>query len=65
MNVDKYLNSEIKDLLLKFPKIGALLDEYNIYCSECSRGTCLLKDALVIHNLDKEDEKILVYKIAE
>ena len=65
MNVDKYLNSEIKDLLLKFPKMGVLLDEYNIYCSECSRGTCLLKDALEIHNLDEEDEKILVNKIAE
>lgn len=65
MSVDKYLNSGIKDLLMKFPKIGALLDEYNIYCNECSRGTCLLKDALEIHNLNIEDEKILVNKITE
>jgi len=62
MSVDKYLNSGIKDLLMKFPKIGALLDEYNIYCNECSRGTCLLKDALEIHNLNIEDEKILIIK---
>jgi len=65
MSVDKYLNNGIKDLLMKFPKIGALLDEYNIYCNECSRGNCLLKDALEIHNLNKEDEKILINKITE
>ena len=65
MSVDKYLNSGIKDLLMKFPKIGALLDEYNIYCNECSRGNCLLKDVLEIHNLNKEDQKIFVNKITE
>jgi len=56
MSIDKYLDCGIKDLLMHFKKIGALLNEFNIYCNECSRGNCLLKDALEIHNLNKEDE---------
>jgi len=65
MSVDKYLDREIKELLNKFPKIGDIFDEYNIYCNDCSRGTCLLKDAMELHNLNKDDEEILINKIIE
>jgi len=44
MNVDKYLDCGIKDLLMQFPKIRELLDEIKINCAECSGGTCELRE---------------------
>ena len=65
MNVDKYLDCGIKDLLMQFPKIRELLDEIKINCAECSGGTCELRDVIEIHNIGEHDEKILINKITE
>jgi len=65
MNVDKYLDCGIKDLLMQFPKIRELLDEIKINCAECSGGTCELRDVIEIHHIGEHDEKILINKIIE
>ncbi|MFX0010855.1 MAG: hypothetical protein ACFE9R_11100, partial [Candidatus Hermodarchaeota archaeon] len=65
MPIDEFLSSEIEDLLIRFPKIKALLAEYNIYCGDCNRATCSLRDALEIHNLNKDDESLLLDRISE
>jgi len=65
MNVDKYLDCGIKDLLMQFPKIRELLDEIKINCAECSGGTCELRDVIEIHHIGEHDEKIHINKIIE
>ena len=62
--MEKYLNKGIKDLISEFPKVGDILNEYNIGCVPCSAGTCLLKDIVQIHNLSPEDEEELMARIA-
>lgn len=62
-NMDKYLNRNIKELIAEFPRIGEILDSYNIGCRNCSVGSCLLKDIIGIHNLTPETEANLMYEI--
>src|SRR3989338_7910024 len=62
--MEKYLNKGIKDLILEFPKVGDILNEYNIGCLPCNVGSCLLKDIVQIHNLSSEDEEELIVRIA-
>ncbi|PIQ89234.1 MAG: hypothetical protein COV72_04090 [Candidatus Omnitrophica bacterium CG11_big_fil_rev_8_21_14_0_20_42_13] len=61
--MEKYLNKGIKDLISEFPKIGDILNEYNIGCVPCNVGSCLLKDIIQIHNLSSEDEEELMARI--
>ena len=62
--MEKYLNKGIKDLISEFPKVGDILNEYNIGCVPCSVGSCLLKDIVQIHNLSSGDEEELIARIA-
>lgn len=62
--MDKYLNSSIKEVIVKFPEIADILNSYNIGCVNCGVGTCLLKDIVSIHNLSSQDEEELMSKIA-
>lgn len=62
--MEKYLNKSIKDLISEFPKIGNILNEYNIGCVPCNVGSCLLKDIVRIHNLSSGDEEELIVRIA-
>ncbi|MDR4509837.1 MAG: hemerythrin domain-containing protein [Candidatus Brocadiaceae bacterium] len=57
------LEEEIKDIIGKHPEVGSILEEYGIGCSPCSVGSCLLKDIVGIHNLDPQQEAILMYRI--
>src|SRR3989338_9941471 len=63
--MEKYLNTPIKEVITKFPKIADILNEYNIGCVPCNVGSCLLKDIVEIHNLSLEDERELMTKIAK
>ncbi len=58
--VEKYLNTNIKDIINEFESIQTILDSYNIGCAPCSVGTCKLKDIIDIHNLDEVKEKKLL-----
>jgi iron-sulfur cluster repair protein YtfE (RIC family) len=61
--VEKYANKGIKDIILEFPRIGQILEEYGIGCGPCIIGICQLKDILQIHKLSKEAEEALMRRI--
>jgi len=61
--METYLNSPIKEVISKFPKIGEILEAYEIGCVPCSVGTCLLKDIIEIHNLSEEDEQEVMARV--
>ncbi len=58
------LQTPIKELIGRHPKVGSILDEFGIGCVPCSVGTCLLSDIVEIHDLSPEDEKSLMARIA-
>src|SRR5208282_1332017 len=62
--MEKYLNKGIKEVISEFPAIGSILDEYNIGCTLCGVGTCLLKDIVQVHNLQPEEERELMGRIS-
>jgi hemerythrin-like domain-containing protein len=61
--LENVLNKEIKDIITACPEVGRILEEYGIGCTPCSVGSCLLKDVVGIHNLDPQQEAILMYRI--
>ncbi len=60
-----YLNKGIKEVIVEFPEIEKILDEYAIGCSTCGEGLCLLKDIVEIHNLEQDKEKEMMGKISQ
>lgn len=46
----------IQDVMQSYPEIGEVLASYDIGCTTCKVGVCLLKDVVAIHGLSKEDE---------
>ena len=46
----------IQDVMQTYPEIGEILARYDIGCTACKVGICLLKDVVSIHGLSKEDE---------
>ena len=62
--MESYLNTPIKEVISKFPKVGEILDEYRIGCVPCSVGSCLLKDIIQVHNLSEEEEREVMARIA-
>lgn len=62
--MDAYLRTGIKELIGRYPAIGAVLEEHGIGCVPCSVGTCLLSDIVEIHNLPPEEEEDLLGRIA-
>ena len=54
--MQEYLNRNIKDLITQYPKVGKILERYNIGCTTCSLGSCLFKDIIEIHNLAPDAE---------
>jgi hemerythrin-like domain-containing protein len=63
--METYLHTPIKEVITKFPKVGQILEEYEIGCVPCSLGSCLLKDIIEIHNLSEEDEQVVMARIAK
>lgn len=53
----------IQDVIATHPKIGEILNSYEIGCVTCKVGICLLKDVVAIHGLSKEDEAAIETKI--
>lgn len=56
-----YFNNElgekaIQDVMQAYPEIGEILSRYDIGCTTCKVGICLLKDVVSIHGLSAEDE---------
>lgn len=61
--MERYLNMAIKSVITDFPKVGTILNDYEISCVTCSVGTCLLKDIIEIHNVPKQIEAEMMKKI--
>ena len=55
----------IQDVVKDHPKIGEILDEYEIGCVGCSVGICLVKDVVTIHYLGEEIEAAIEKQINE
>ena len=62
--MEEYLDQNIKDIIARFPGVGAVLDEYKIGCTACAAGTCRLRDIVEIHNLPAAEEDKLMGRIA-
>ena len=55
----------IQDVMQTHPEIGEILARYDIGCTTCKVGICLLKDVVAIHGLSKEDEANIELEINE
>jgi len=62
--MEQYLRTPIKDVIGRFPAVGAILDRFGIGCVPCSVGTCLLSDIVEIHALPPGDEAELLLGIS-
>jgi hypothetical protein len=57
MNFSNELGEKsIQDVMQTYPEIGGILARFDIGCTTCKVGICLLKDVVSIHGLSKEDE---------
>jgi hemerythrin-like domain-containing protein len=64
LSVEEYLNKGIKEIISEFPEVEKILDEFEIGCSTCGEGLCLLKDVVEIHYLDEDVESELMARIS-
>gem|GEM_PF-630122 len=46
----------VKEAIAAHPAIGEILERYGIGCGKCSIGTCLLREVVAVHFLDRETE---------
>ena len=56
-------NQPIKEVIETHPRIGEILNKYEIGCLECSIGTCLLKDVVAVHVLGDAIDAIIEKEI--
>ncbi len=49
-------DTAIQEVMQKYPVIGEILARYDIGCTTCKVGICLLKDVVAIHGLSPEAE---------
>jgi hypothetical protein len=55
----------IQDVMQTYPEIGDILSRYDIGCTSCKVGICLLKDVVAIHGLTRENEANIEKEINE
>lgn len=60
-----HLNREIKQVIEEYPEIGDILNQYGVGCTDCTVGTCFLKDVVDIHFLPPEEEEPMMKAIEE
>lgn len=49
-------SKNIKDVISTYPRIGEILDAYEIGCTKCTVGTCVLQDVVTVHFLGDDVE---------
>lgn len=52
-------------MITRYPRVGVILNEFEIGCVACSVGTCQVKDVVGIHGLSPEREAALFTKIRD
>lgn len=66
MNFNNELGDKaIQDVMQTYPEVGEILARFDIGCTACKVGICLLKDVVSIHGLSKEDEAKIELEINE
>jgi hypothetical protein len=50
-------NEQIRTVIEQHPRIGEILNDFEIACVTCGVGICLLKDVVAIHALGAELEQ--------
>jgi hypothetical protein len=66
MNLKENLGTaQIKDVIETHPRIGEILNKYEIGCVTCGVGICLLGDVVAIHALGAELEQKIEEEINE
>lgn len=66
MNFSNELGDKaIRDVMQTYPEVGEILARYDIGCTTCKVGVCLLKDVVSIHGLSKEEETKIELEIDE
>ncbi|KPJ98178.1 MAG: hypothetical protein AMJ60_09160 [Desulfobacterales bacterium SG8_35] len=58
-------NRPIKEVIEAHPRIGEILNKYEIGCLECSIGTCFLKDVVAVHVLGDAIEALIEKEVNE
>jgi hypothetical protein len=58
-------NEQIQNVIKNHPRIGEILNRYEIGCVTCGVGICLLKDVVSIHALGEEAEQRIEAEINE
>lgn len=58
-------DTAIQEVMQTYPEIGEILSRYEIGCTACKVGICLLKDVVSIHGLSGEDEARIEREINE
>lgn len=49
-------SKNIKEAIQAHPRIGEILDRFEIGCTKCTVGTCLLQDVVTVHFLGDATE---------
>ena len=49
-------SKNIKEAIQAHPRIGEILDRFEIGCTKCTVGTCLLQDVVSVHFIGAEAE---------
>ena len=62
--MEEIMGARIKELIARYPEVGAVLNDFGVACVTCAVGTCLLKDILNIHRLSPDDEQKMMTRIA-
>jgi hemerythrin-like domain-containing protein len=52
--MNEILNTNIKEVIQRYPGVADALKQHDIGCVSCGLGTCLLKDVIGIHDLSQE-----------
>ncbi len=63
--IEEYMNKGVKDVIIEYPELEAILDDYDIGCGSCMVGTCLLKDIVGVHGLPPETEQAMMARITK
>lgn len=55
----------IKEVIDEHPKVGEILDKYEIGCIACTIGTCHFKEVVKVHFLGDEVEQQIEKEVNE
>jgi hypothetical protein len=56
-------SKNIKEAIQDHPRIGEILDRFEIGCTRCTVGTCLLQDVVSVHFLGAAAEEQIEQEI--